>query len=499
MRHLLVREVVGAFWSVCLLCMLSGASVGADAPKPNFVIIFTDDHGYRDLGCFGSPDIKTPRIDQMAAEGMRFTDFYAQTVCGPSRAALMTGCYPLRVATRHNKVWLHPTLHSDEVTIAEVLKEVGYSSIAIGKWGLAGHTQSNSPKVKIWPDLFPVHQGFDEFFGTPGSNDSSVNLYRGEKLVERKADMSQLSRRYTDEAIDFIKRKKDQPFFVYLAHTMPHVRLAASDDFKGKSSQGLYGDVIEEIDHHVGRILDTLKAEGLDGNTYVIFTSDNGPWEFSRSAGHKRKFPNYQEHSGSALPLRGAKTSSWEGGLRVPCVIRAPGRILAGQECHELASTLDMLPTLAALAGGSLPDDRVIDGRDIRSLLHSDDGAISPTEAFYYYVRTRLHAVRAGKWKLHLPRPADATWGKYSKKEDDIAIEQPMLFDLSADAGETNNLAAKHPEVVAELMKLADFTRRDIGDFDRIGQNARFFDPEPRRADIAAEKKPKNRKAKAGS
>ncbi|WP_442506772.1 sulfatase family protein [Novipirellula sp. SH528] len=456
------------------------ARARAEDRPPNFVIIFTDDLGYGDLSCFGSTTIKTPNIDRMANEGMRLTNFYAQTVCGPSRAALMTGCYPLRVAINQNKVEVHPELHSDEITIAEVLKPVGYTSAAYGKWDLAGHNGE-----KYVPSLLPLHQGFDEFFGTSTSNDSKVDLFRGDEVIEKSTDMRLLTQRYTDEAIDFIQRSKDQPFFVYLAHTMPHVKLAVSDAFKGKSDGGLYGDVVQEIDANVGRILETLKTEGLDDNTYVVFTSDNGPWYFGRSRGHLKRFgKDAVSHGGSAAPLRGAKTSTWEGGLRVPCIIRAPGKVPAGTTCDEVASTMDLLPTFARLAGTTAPTDRVIDGHDIRDLIHGVAGAKSPTDAFFFYRRTRLEAVRSGKWKLHRALPADRQWSHYSKAEDAIDITRRMLFDLDADIAETNDVADQHPEVVAELMKLIEQARTDIGDQDRIGENARFFDPQPRRPDI---------------
>lgn len=454
--------------------------VHAQERPPNFVIIFTDDQGYQDLGCFGSPDIRTPRLDRMAAEGMRFTDFYAQTVCGPSRAALMTGCYPLRVATDKNRVETHPSLHLEEVTIAEVLKKAGYTNGMFGKWDLAGHSQN-----EFDPALMPRAQGFDHFFGTPASNDSFVTLVRDEEMIETKSDMSMLTRRYTDEAIAFIRRSKDKPFFAYIAHTMPHVLLGASEPFKGKSPRGLYGDVIEEIDHNVGRILDTLEEEGLDRNTYVVFTSDNGPWYLGRNEYHLKVIgPDAETHGGSAAPLRGAKTTTWEGGLRVPFIIRAPGKVPAGAVSGEIASTLDMLPTLAALAGAEVPADRVIDGHDIRELIHGVEGAKTPTHAFYYYQRTHLQAVRVGKWKLHVPRRTQKMWSVYSKAEDIFHIEAPMLYDLSTDIGERHNVAPQHPEVVAELMKHIEIAREDIGDIDRIGKNARFFDPQPKRPDI---------------
>ena len=344
------------FLSIVLLIAL--VQTAASAAQPNFVIIFADDLGYGDLGCFGSKKIRTPRIDRMAAEGMRFPDFYAQAVCGPSRAALMTGCYPVRVATKQNKVEIMPRLHLQEITVAEVLKEVGYISMAIGKWHLAGHSQTAYDV-----ELLPTRQGFDRYFGTPSSNDGVVNLIRDERMIERNVDLSTLTRRYTDEAIAFIKENKAHPFFVYLAHSMPHTRLGASAEFRGKSAAGLFGDVVEELDWHVGRLLDTLKSEGLDGSTYVIFTSDNGPWYLNRpidapddprtrNAKGEIAYPFNQRdergpHGGSAGPLRGGKTSAWEGGVRVPCIVRAPGRVTPGAVCNEFATTLDVLPTFA--------------------------------------------------------------------------------------------------------------------------------------------------------
>jgi len=440
--------------------------------KPNFIIIFTDDQGYEDVGCFGSKQIRTPRLDKMASEGTKFTSFYAQTVCGPSRAALMTGCYPLRVAKRNNQVDIHPYLHTKEITVAEILKAAGYTTACFGKWDLAGHTQT-----RYDPKLLPTCQGFDYFFGTPTSNDGFVNLLRNEKVIEKRADMNMLTKRYTEDAVKFITDNKDKQFFVYMPHTMPHTRLGASEQFKGKSKRGLYGDVIEEIDWSVGRILDTVKDLGLDRNTYVLFFSDNGPWEKKKANG------------GSARPLRGAKTSSWEGGLRVPCIMRAPGRIPAGKTCDEIASTMDMMPTLAGLAGAKAPGDRSIDGHDIADLMHGKPNAKSPTKAFYYYIHTHLQAVRSGKWKLHLPRPAQPPWGprwaSHIAPKDVIEIPKPILFDLEADIGEQKDVSGDNPDVVARLLKLAQWAREDIGDYNVAGKNARFFDPQPKRPDMA--------------
>jgi arylsulfatase A-like enzyme len=417
---------------------------GTRSSKPNFVIILTDDQGYQDVGCFGSPNIKTPNLDKMAAEGMKFTSFYAQTICGPSRASLMTGCYPNRVATMTNRSVEeehHPRMHDQEITIAEVLREVGYTTGAFGKWDLAGHTQTDYETA-----LLPTRQGFDFFFGTPTSNDAFVHLMRGEEIVERNADLSTITRRFTDETIGFIKNNKDKPFFAYLAHSMPHISLAASKQFAGKSQRGLYGDVIEELDWNVGRLLKAIKDLGLDESTYVMFMSDNGPWYLLGDLG---------PYGGSAAPLRGAKTSAWEGGMRVPGIMRAPGRIPAGVVCDEVVSTLDLLPTLAGLGGGSVPNDRIIDGHDISKLIHGEE-VKGPTKVFYYYQRTRLRAVRAGKWKLHLVNRADKEWGlTHARESDHIHIDHPMLFDLENDIDEQHDVADKHSEVVAELLKYA--------------------------------------------
>ncbi|MDA7881896.1 sulfatase [Akkermansiaceae bacterium] len=445
---------------IVVTALLSGILCAAD--KPNFIIIFTDDQGYQDLGCFGSPDIKTPRIDQMAKEGMRFTSFYAQTVCGPSRGALMIGCYPIRFARQADPDSVHPELHLEEVTIAEVLKKQGYATGMFGKWDLAGHRP-----IGYNPKLLPPHQGFDTYFGTPASNDRLVTLIRGTELIEKKADMATLTKRYTDEALAFIEAKKDEPFFTYLAHTMPHTKLAASKDFRGKSKGGLYGDVIEEIDFNVGRILDKVKELGLDQNTYIIFTSDNGPWWIKK------------DHGGHCEPLRGAKTSCWDGGMRVPCIMRAPGKIPAGTESDAIAATIDLLPTLAKLAGASAPTDRSIDGVDISKLIHGK--ASTHERNYFYYQHDCLRAVRSGKWKLMLPHtePAKTSiatkWKNHIAKADAIRIQKARLYDLNADIGEITDVSEQNPEVVAKLQKIAGWAQKDLGDHDSFGENARTF------------------------
>jgi arylsulfatase A-like enzyme len=451
-----------------LLTLLLPVCAFADRPlrqaqdRPNFIVIFTDDQGYQDLGCYGSPDIKTPRIDRMADEGMRFTNFYAQTVCGPSRGALMTGCYPIRFARQDDPNSIHPELHTDEITIAEVLNEQGYATGAFGKWDLAGHNPAHYNEA-----LLPTHQGFDTFFGTPSSNDRIVTLIRGTEMIDKQADMTTLTRRYTDEALAFIEENQEGPFFVYLPHTMPHTKLAASADFKGKSAGGLYGDVIEELDFNVGRVLDKVKELGLDENTYIMFTSDNGPWWIRK------------DHGGHAEPLRGAKTSFWEGGLRVPCIIRAPGKVPAGIESDAIAATIDLMPTLAKLAGTSAPTDRVIDGVDITELIHGEIDTLDRN--YFYYQHDCLRAVRSGKWKLMLPhtepeKGSIATkWKNHIKKTDAIRMESARLYDLDMDIGESTDVAAQYPEIVAELMKLAELARKDVGDHDVFGANARTF------------------------
>jgi len=461
----MIKQIlIGCFGSILLVsCYLKQKTIDT---KPNFIIIFTDDQGYQDLGSFGSPNIKTPHIDNMALQGMKFTNFYAQTVCGPSRAALMTGCYPMRNARNDNGDTPHPKLSLSEITIAEVLKPVGYKTGMIGKWDLAGHNPE-----QFNPNLLPMHQGFDESFFTPGSNDARVHLIRNNSLVERNADMSTLTKRYTDEAIRFIEKHVEQPFFLYLAHTMPHTKLAVSDAYKGKSEGGLYGDVIEEIDDNVGRIMAKLKASGLDKNTYVIFTSDNGPWWIKK------------EHGGHAKPLRGAKTSAWEGGFRVPAIIRAPGKVPSGKTSEQLVATIDLLPTIAKIAGAEIPKDRVIDGVDISKIIHGKSTELD--RPFFYYQHHILRAVRKGKWKLHLPHKPDSTsivyrkWPVHSAPKDRILFSKPMLYDLDNDISESTDVASGHPLIVKELMALLDWAKEDIGIYKNRGENARPLGNEP--------------------
>ena len=464
--------------------------------RPNFIIIFTDDQGYQDVGCFGSPDIRTPRLDAMAKQGMKFTSFYAQPVCGPSRAALMTGCYPMRVAERGHTKQVHPILHEDEITLAEVLKPSGYATACFGKWDLAKHAQTG-----FFMDLFPTRQGFDYFYGTPTSNDRVAHLYRNEKLIESNSNMATLTRRYTDEAIAFIKKHRQQPFFVYVPHTMPHTRLDASPQFKGKSKRGLYGDVIEEIDFNVGRILDALEELKLTEKTYVLFTSDNGPWLIKNKNLADGRLPG--DHGGSAGPLRSGKVSTFEGGVRVPTILWGPGRVPAGVTCDSIATTMDLLPTLAALAGAKTPDDRVIDGEDIRHLFHGDFAKADPDKAYFYYLRVHLQAVRQGKWKLHLPRAKEPIGAvPFSRNvhiapADRIGFEKPFLVDLEKDLGETTDRSGQNPEVVRRLLALAESMRKDLGDYNRVGKNMRFSDSlekRPTLPPVPAPRKPRRPK-----
>ena len=462
-------------FSLLIFWLAASSSVAAERP-PNFVVVFVDDMGYSDLGCFGSPDIQTPRLDALAEEGMRFTHFYAQHICGPSRTALMTGSHPLRVAEKGNVKEVHPVVHRDEITIAEILRAEGYATGCFGKWDMAGHSQT-----RFHPELMPNYQGFDYFFGTPSSNDQFVNLYRNEELIEEKADMGTLTKRHTDEVIRFIERNKEQPFFAYVPYSMVHTRLDASSEFKGKSARGLYGDAVEEIDHHCGRIIDTLKQLDLVGITYFLFTSDNGPWLIKNQG--KRDGVSPDDHGGSAGPLRSGKVSTWEGGVRVPTILWAPGRVPANAECDKIAATIDLLPTFAALSGSNLPTDRILDGVDISHLFAGDFESADDDRFCAYYFINSLQAIRQGRWKLHLPRPANPPWlGKFSRNghiaaEDWLGFDSPFLVDLGSDPGEMINAAAGNPEIVQHLLALAEAVRADIGDHDRVGENMRFFDP----------------------
>ena len=433
--------------ALVILCQFISTSLcdlyAKDIAKPNFIIIFTDDQGYNDLGCFGSEKIKTPRIDQLAEEGMKLTSFYSQPVCGPARAALLTGCYPPRVS---GGGW---NVMSEEITLAEILQQAGYKTGCVGKWDISGR--------KYKEGMVPNDQGFDYYYGTLGANDKGrVSLWRNRDSLSMTDDMGSLTGLYTEESINFLKRNKDNSFFLYLAHSMPHVKIDASPKFKGKSGRGLYGDVIEEIDWSTGKIIDAVRALDLQKNTIVLFTSDNGPWLSKGDRG------------GSAFPLREGKGSSWEGGYRVPAIIWGPGSVPANSESNELLATLDIMPTFATMAGAKIPEDRVIDGRNQSELFlgKTDKGK---RETFYYYIRDNLHAVRRDQWKLALPDRKE--FFRYAK--DKKEVEKPELYNLVKDKSETKDLASEHPEIVRSLLSLADVARADIGDMDRIGINSR--------------------------
>jgi arylsulfatase A-like enzyme len=430
------------------------AGQSAMAERPNIVVIFCDDLGYGDLGCYGHPTIRTPNLDQMASQGQRWTNFYAAApVCTPSRAALMTGRLPPRngMCSDTRRV-LFPNsaggLPPEEITLAETLKAAGYVTACVGKWHL-GHL----------PQYLPIRQGFDSYFGIPYSNDMdrvpdapkgrglfwdpkveywNVPLMRDDQIVERPADQTTITRRYTDETIRLIKANKDKPFFIYLAHNLPHVPLFASDAFYGRSSRGLYGDVVEEIDTGVSRILGTLAELGLDRRTLVVFTSDNGPWL------------TFNELGGSAGLLRDGKGSTWEGGMREPGIFWWPGTIRPAV-VQDLGSTLDLLPTLTKLAGGEPPTDRVLDGVDISPVLLG--AGPSPRKLMFYYRDTQLYAVRKGPFKAHL-----VTRSSYGKDKP-VKHDPPLVYHLGHDPSEQYNVADKYPDVVADLLKEVELHR----------------------------------------
>lgn len=445
----LAHRYVFALFSLFLLLALDTDIYAAT--KPNVIVIYADDLGYGDLACFGHPTIKTPALDQMAAEGMKFTQFYsAAPVCTPSRAALLTGRYPIRSGMCSDKRRvLFPNsgggIPASEVTLAEALKAAGYKTACVGKWHL-GHL----------PQFLPTNNGFDSYFGIPYSNDMdrsanhklgrkiflkpevkfwNIPLMRDIEVVEQPADQTTITKRYTEEAIKLIQENKKQPFFIYLAHSMPHVPLFRSQEFQDKSRRGLYGDVIEEIDWSVGQVLKELKTQNLDQNTIVWFCSDNGPWLI------------FNEQGGSAGLLRDGKGSTWEGGMREPTLAWWPGHIPSGSVSQELGSTMDIYTTSINLAGGAVPTDRMVDGVDLTPVLL--EGGNSPREEMIYYRGTKLMALRKGPWKAHfITKPA---YGREPFQDHD----PPVLYHLEHDPSEKYDVSKAHPDVIKALKAAA--------------------------------------------
>ncbi len=434
----------------------------ADA-QTNFVVIFCDDLGYGDLSCFGNPTIKTPHLDRMAEEGQKWTQFYvADPVCTPSRAGLLTGRYPIRNGmSSAARVVLFPDsaggLPTGEITIAEVLKQKNYATGAVGKWHL-GHL----------PQFLPIAQGFDSYYGIPYSNDMdpvkglpnyrleaenphfyadtnnyNVPLMEDAKIIERPANQNTITRRYTEKAVEYIKANKKKPFFLYLAHSLPHIPLFASDKFRGSSIRGTYGDVLQEIDWSVGQVLQTLRDLKLDKKTIVVFTTDNGPWLA------------FKTHGGSAGPLRAGKGTTFEGGQRVPTIFWGPGRLESGV-VTELGSTLDLLPSFAAIAGVKAPTDRKMDGYDLSPVLFGEGK--SPRNTFHYWARAKLHAVRSGPWKLHVQQREPINYGKV------VHLDKPELYNLETDISEAHDVADVHPDIVERLLKMINAHETDTAD-----------------------------------
>jgi arylsulfatase len=459
--HRIATLAIHVIGSLTMIVPGLTAFSGESSRPPNVVIIFTDDQGYGDVGCFGAKGFDTPNLDRMAGDGMRFTSFYvAQAVCGASRAALLTGCYPNRLGmlgapgpkTMHG-------IHERELLLSELVKQKGYATAAIGKWHLGHHRR-----------FLPLQHGFDSYFGLPYSNDMwpyhpenpdaypELPFIEGNDIVNGEVtteDQEQLTTWYTERAVKFITANHARPFLLYVAHSMPHVPLFVSAKFAGKSRQGRFGDVIMEVDWSVGQILGAIHGHGLDEHTLVIFATDNGPWL------------SYGNHAGSAGPLREGKGTTWEGGVRVPCIMRWPGRIPAGAVCDELAATIDILPTIAGLIGGELPQ-HTIDGKDIWPLMSGRPGAKTPHDAWYYYWGNELQAVRSGDWKLHFPHDYRSLSGRpgrdgrpagYSAARTELA-----LYNLREDIGEKRDVKADHPDVVERLQQLAAQAREELGD-----------------------------------
>lgn len=439
-----------------IFCFLIPFSfIRAEENRPNIILVFCDDLGYGDIGPFGSKTHATPMLDQMAKEGMCLTDFYSTcSVCTPSRSSLMTGCYPRRVnmhVDEKNLCVLFPAarkgLNPNEITIAEILQKEGYRTMCIGKWHLGDH-----------PDFMPTNQGFDSYFGIPYSNDMNrkqvpLPLVRDLTVIRDSVQRDDtITEQYTKEAVKFIKDASKKPFFLYLPHTAVHLPLVPGKRFKNSSKDGAYGDWVQEIDWSMGELLKALKSEGIDDETLILFTSDNG---------------SAREKQGSNLPLRGRKGRTDEGGMRVPCVVRWPGKIPAGTSSNLITSTIDLLPTFAAISGGETPNERIIDGVNIWSVL-SGKTKINIREAFFYYQMDQLQAVRLGDWKLFVEMDSKKrNWGKPEGRSE------LALYNLAEDIHEDNNVADDNPKVVKSLQGWAHVARKDLGDVGLQGKGQR--------------------------
>ena len=431
--------------ALLLVLVATPVALAQDAPlRPNILIIFTDDQGYADLGCFGSTTHKTPRMDELAAQGTKYTNFYAQNVCGPSRSALLTGRYPVRSGG-----WGMP---ADEITWAELIKTTGYQTACIGKWDVSDR--------RAILDRMPLAQGFDTYFGALGANDNGkIHYHENNEKHSSSDDMGAITTLYTDKAIDYLenKREKDRPFALYLSHTMMHTDIDASPKFKGTSKGGLYGDVVEEFDYETGRLLDKLDELKLTDNTLVIYTTDNGPWNQMAYRKNEKGHPEGAKFWGDAGPLRAGKGSNYEAGVRVPAIIRWPGKVKAGATSDAIFATLDFLPTFATLAGFEVPKDRPIDGVDQTDLLLGKSEAGNRDTYVYMGHANRqkniyvTNGLRRGKWKY---LKAEQIISGYAQDNEREQVEE--LYDLSQDIGETTNLASKHPQIVAELKKQLD-------------------------------------------
>ncbi len=474
---------------ICIILLLSTIACNTtnkpqtqNQQSPNIVIIFTDDQGYGDIGCYGATGFETPNLDKLASEGLRFTNHYAaQPVCSASRAGLLTGCYPNRIGISgalfpHHSIGLNP----EELTIAEMLKTKGYATAIFGKWHLGHHKK-----------FLPLQHGFDEYVGIPYSNDMwplkidgthaeqgegrgnypNLPLIEGNTTIEELnsyAAQDKLTTLFTEKAVDFINRNSDKPFFVYVPHSMPHVPLGVSEKFKGKSEQGMYGDVMMEIDWSAGQIIQALKDNNVEKNTIIIFTTDNGPWK------------NYGNHAGSTAGLREGKTTSWEGGQRVPFIIKWPGITPKGAICNKLSCTIDVLPSLAEIVGAELPQQK-IDGIDITELWKGNFVADPRKELYYYYGENNLNAVRKGNWKLVFPH----TYGSYNTLPGNDGVGGPRiqtkvetleLYNMMRDPGEDYNVIDLYPKIVTELQVIAAKARKELGDLNvgiKLGEENR--------------------------